>query len=545
MSSIALTQLSQVGPIPDLHSVSENHPIAEIRTPSRASHSIEDERSLSTQPIGEESPLSSWQTLLIIGSVTSVTILNSMLGGLLTVGLPTMAKQLDLPAHLLLWPPAVNALASGCTLLLSGSIADVVGPRYLYLVGNLFLGVFSLACGLAQTGIQLILFRAFQGVAMSLCLPASVSIITNSFPTGRRRNIAFSCMGSGQPIGFSIGLVLGGIFIDTIGWRYGYYIGSILTLVIFALAVFALPKDPVREPVTLHRLAVGVDWIGGTTLSLSLGLLSYIFSVLTGSSSAMTSPTNIAFLALALALLPLFVLHTHRQERLSRTALIPNTIWANPVFTSICLVVFIAWAVFNSFQYFLTLFFQEIQLLSPLQTSIRFLPMVVSGFATNIATGILVQRVKANKLVVVAAAVTCAAPLLMALVDPGKSYWTYAFTGTLLSPIGVDVLFTVSNLIITEAFPNATHGLAGAVFATISQIGNSVGLALAAVIASSVTMKVSRGESGASVTPGRLREDLMAGYRATFWTMTGLSVGVSVLAAWGLRRIGRVGLKRD
>lgn len=163
--------------------------------------------------------------------------------------------------------------------------------------------------------------------------------------------------------------------------------------------------------------------------------------------------------------------------------------------------------------------------------------MVFSGCVTNVGTGFLVQRVSANVLVVAAVAITSISPLLMALADPKWPYWYAAFPATLLSPIGADVLFTVSNLLKTSVFPIRTHGLAGGVFNTISQIGNSVGLAVTAIIASSVT----KGKVGNQETP----EALMDGYRATFWACFAASVAMLGVSGWGLRRIGKVGLKTD
>lgn len=65
----------------------------------------------------------------------------------------------------------------------------------MYLVGSMLQSAFTLGCGLATTGTQLILFRALAGVAISFCLPSAVSIITQTFPSGKRRNIAFASMG--------------------------------------------------------------------------------------------------------------------------------------------------------------------------------------------------------------------------------------------------------------------------------------------------------------------------------------------------------------
>ena len=83
-------------------------------------------------------------------------------------------------------------LTAGCLLILAGSIADVVGSRRVFLVGCFLQGIFVLGCGLAKTGIQLIMFRAMQGLAVAMCLPTGVSIITTSLAHGRRQNLGLA-----------------------------------------------------------------------------------------------------------------------------------------------------------------------------------------------------------------------------------------------------------------------------------------------------------------------------------------------------------------
>lgn len=149
----------------------------------------------------------------------------------------------------------------------------------MYLLGSFLQSAFTLACGLSRTGGQLILFRGLAGIASSLCLPSAVSIITNAFGTGKRRNLAFASMGSGQPIGFSIGLTLGGIFADSIGWRWGFHIAAIMNTIILVVALWGLPKnDKSHGAVTWGRLKTDIDWMGAAIISVSLGLLSYILA---------------------------------------------------------------------------------------------------------------------------------------------------------------------------------------------------------------------------------------------------------------------------
>lgn len=109
-----------------------------------------------------------------------------------------------------------------CNLLLFGSVADIVGNRPIFLVGNMLYTAWTLAVSLSRTGNQLIAFRTLQGVAMALCMPTAVSTITTTFPRGKLRNVAFATFGGGNPLGFAAGLVLGGVFVHRANWRTAY-----------------------------------------------------------------------------------------------------------------------------------------------------------------------------------------------------------------------------------------------------------------------------------------------------------------------------------
>jgi MFS family permease len=169
-------------------------------------------------------------------------------------------------------------LACGSCLLVVGSIADVIGNRPINLTGCVTVGCFIISCGLARSGIQLIVFRALQGISVSLCLPTSVSIVANSTPSGRKRNIGFSCLGFVQPIGFSLGLVLGGILSDTAGWRLGFYLCGALTLIFFFVGLWAVPSDQVVEGSNIKRLSKEIDWIGAGISCTCLSLFSYVLA---------------------------------------------------------------------------------------------------------------------------------------------------------------------------------------------------------------------------------------------------------------------------
>jgi MFS family permease len=155
----------------------------------------------------------------------------------------------------------------------------VVGSRFMYLLGCALQSVFTLACGLARTPFQLILFRGFAGIAIAFCLPTAVSLITTFFPHGKRRTWAFAVMGGGQPIGFSLGLVAGGLLADsTATWRAGFYIAAGINTFVLIITFLRLPKVDRDQHLTWHRLRYEIDWPGALLLSCSLGLLSYVLA---------------------------------------------------------------------------------------------------------------------------------------------------------------------------------------------------------------------------------------------------------------------------
>jgi MFS family permease len=177
-------------------------------------------------------------------------------------------------------------------LLLAGSIADVVGSRPINLAGCFLQGLFIIACGFARNAIEFILFRALQGIAVSMCLPTSTAIVANAVPSGRGRNLAFSCLGLVQPLGFSLGLVLEGVLLNSVGWRIGYYLSGGATLVLFLVGIWALPPDRmadglITEGSMLKRLKTEIDWVGAMIAFTCLALFSYVFAwVLSMSRSA-------------------------------------------------------------------------------------------------------------------------------------------------------------------------------------------------------------------------------------------------------------------
>lgn len=149
--------------------------------------------------------------------------------------------------------------------------------------------------------------------------------------------------------------------------------------------------------------------------------------------------------------------------------------------------------------------FQNIQSLSSLSSSLRLLPGLVVAASIDLSIGYIIHKLSIAWTLCGLSVVASISPLLMALINPAWPYWYEAFPAQVLYPVAVEVICMTSALIITESFPEQEQALAGAVFNTIANLGQAIGLALVAVI----TSVVSQGHG-----PERSSASLLEGYRA-------------------------------
>ncbi|KAI9035049.1 uncharacterized protein KD926_004688 [Aspergillus affinis] len=307
-------------------------------------------------------------------------------------------------------------------------------------------------------------------------------------------------------------------------WLSARVSSAILNGAVIALGLWALPRDidaPLNRP-SFVSLGRDIDWVGALIISMSLALLSLVLAVASGldATTKLRQPLYIVILSIEAALLPAFVLWMRHQTRRGHPALIPNTMWSNLPFTSICLTVFLVWGTLNASEQLATLYFQDIRGLSTLTAAFYFRPSFI------VPAGCTISGL---------------APLLLAILCrvEGPGYWQGIFQAMALNPIGADLIYTIADLVTTAAFPNNMQALAGDVFNTLAQIGKSVRIATSAVLVQRVADRAGDGDDAMA------SHALLLAYRAGWWYNCALgftSIGVSFFR---LRKISRLEDKRD
>ena len=145
-------------------------------------------------------------------ALAGISFLSTMGSGILTSALRRTADDIGFSEAFLVRHASVWVLSDGCLLLVSETVADIVGVKLVWTIGSFLYATFTIVVGLSRTGIQFILFRTGLGGAISMCLPAAASLITNTFPKGIWPSTVSASNAMGQLLGYSVGLILGGVF---------------------------------------------------------------------------------------------------------------------------------------------------------------------------------------------------------------------------------------------------------------------------------------------------------------------------------------------
>jgi MFS family permease len=159
------------------------------------------------------------------------------------VALPTIQRHLGFSEQSLSWVLNAYTLMFGGFLLLGGRLADRLGRRRLFVAGIVLFSGASLACGLAQSEGMLLVARGAQGLGGALVSPAALSIILTSFTEGPDRNRALAVWGAIAGAGGAIGLLLGGVMVEVLTWRWVFFINVPIGAALVALAPRIVPES--------------------------------------------------------------------------------------------------------------------------------------------------------------------------------------------------------------------------------------------------------------------------------------------------------------
>ncbi|HXF30850.1 MAG TPA: MFS transporter [Solirubrobacterales bacterium] len=359
------------------------------------------------------------------------------------------------------WIVSGYTLVFATFLLSGGAWADRIGSRTAFLIGLGVFGLASAACAAAPSMDALIAARAAQGLGAALLMPCSLALIVHTFPAGPPRRGALAAWGGISGVGLSIGPVLGGALIDSVGWRFIFVVNLPLA-VAAGLAIAGHVTETTR-----HRHPFDVP--GQVLVVAALGCLSggFILAGEIGWTAAGTIGLLVAGVAAALALA--------RVERLVPLPMIPPALFRNRKFRNIVLVAGLYNFGFYGTLFCLSLYLHERLGLSPFDTGLALLPLTAIIGAIALYSGRLIARLGEWRAVLIGLGFGAAGAALMA------AFGSAGVAGTILFSIpfaGQALTMQAMTALAMEDVPRERVGLASGVQNAARQAGGALGVAL-------------------------------------------------------------------
>jgi EmrB/QacA subfamily drug resistance transporter len=460
-------------------------------------------------------------SVVVLGAVMSildVTVVN--------VAINTLSQEFDSPLSTIQWVATGYTLALATVIPITGWAADRFGTKRLYIISiGLFMGGSALA-GAAWSAESLIFFRILQGLGGGMIMPAGMTILTRTAGPQRVGRV-MAIIGVPMLLGPILGPILGGYLVDSVSWRWIFYINVPIGIVALVMAFRILPTD---RPEPSHRF----DAVGLAMLSPGLALL--IYGLAETSSAGGFGATKVLVPALAgAALLAAFVWHALRtEEPLIDLRLFKNRTFAAASGTLILFVI----AVFGS-MLLLPLYLQAVRGESALMSGLLLAPQGFGAMLVMPIAGQLTDKTGIAKIVLVGTTLIMLGTLGLTQITADTSYWTlsgilFVFgmgMGGAMMPIMSGAMQTLRKAAVAKASTSLN---------IIQQVGASIGTAVMSVLlitalSDRLPQSGEGGGLGATQVPDAVREriaPLMAdAFASTFWWALAL-LAISFLSAF-------------
>jgi len=464
-----------------------------------------------------------WRMLAVIAVAQLMIVLD---GSIVNVALPHMQTALDIDDSNLQWVVTAYILTFGSLLLLGGRIADYWGRKRAFIVGLVGFAAASALGGFAPTQEFLFAARGLQGIFAALLAPAALSLVTVAFTEPKERAKAFGVFGALSGAGAAIGLILGGILTDSLGWEWVMWVNVPIAGI---TAFFAV--------VVVHESKAGghphFDIPGALLGTVGLLALVYGFTRVSQADHGWADISVITLLVAAAVLLVAFVL----VERRSPNPLLPLRIPVHRVRGGSYLTFLVVGAGLTAMFLFLGLYLQVVLGYSALKSGVHFLPFSVMIILTAGIVARLLPRVGPRPLMVTGLLVAACGLLLLLRTTPEDQYWTHVFPSMIIIPLGMAFVFIPTSSTALIGVEARDAGVASALLNTSQQVGGSVGLALLSTLALTAQSE-SIDELGVQDNGMPFPESLVAGYHVGYlWGAVLLALGAAL--AFMLVRVKR------
>ncbi|WP_082937818.1 MFS transporter [Gordonia jacobaea] len=450
--------------------------------------------------------------MAILGTCCMSLLIVSMDATIVNVALPAIRTDLNASVSSLQWVIDIYTLVLASLLMVSGATADRYGRKRLFQIGLVTFAIGSLACSLAPSVGVLIAARALQAVGGSMLNPVAMSIITQIFVDPRERARAIGVWGSVVGISMAAGPIVGGVLIDTIGWRAVFWINLPICLIAIVLTAILVPES--RSPIMRT-----LDPVGQALAMIALG--GAVYGLIEGPGHGWGSPRTVIVFAVAAAAFVGFVLWERRHD----DPFIDLRFFGSVPFASATVIAICAFANWGGFLFLMSLYLQEDRGFSAVGTGAMLVPPAIAVLICSPLSGRAVGRWGTRPSLVIAGIALLISSSMMLFIDDATPVPLLAFMFFIFG-LGFGMINAPITNSAVAGMPRHRAGAASAVASTSRQIGVSLGVALAG----SVT----------GLAAAHTAIDFSSAMTAMWWIVIAFSAAILVLGIvsttpWALR----------
>src|SRR5581483_5166104 len=381
-----------------------------------------------------------------------------------STALPTIVGDLGGLNHLS-WVVTAYLLSSTVSSPLYGKAGDLYGRKRVLQFAIVVFLVGSVLCGVAQSMVQLIVFRALQGVGGGGLMVTALATVGDLVPP-RQRGRYQGLFGGVFGVATVIGPLLGGFFVDNLSWRWIFYVNLPIGAVALVVIATAFTGRAQTEQCR-------IDWLGGIVLGAGLAAI-VLFTSLGGTTLAWTSPTMVGLLVAGAALLAALPFIESR----AREPILPLELFRSRTFVVTSAVGFvIGFALFGSVT-FLPLYLQVVKGYSPTRSGLLMTPMMLGVLTTSIVSGNLITKFGRYRVFPIVGTATATVGLYLLSRLGAATPTGIAARDMLIVGLGIGLVMQVLVLAAQNAVAHRLLGVATSVSTMSRQIGGTIGVAV-------------------------------------------------------------------